>query len=154
VLSTQGYIPEVPWNDSCATAGLSGCNTATANTGLNIVAGSGGPSKVYAKPTFQSGVTGIPADGQRDLPDVSFFASDGGGTGSPATSSLSFYIICESDQDIAGDTGCNLTKFVTTSPFHDFQGVGGTSASAPAFAGVMALVNQRTGQRQGNANFV
>src|SRR5262249_22493541 len=44
--------------------------------------------------------------------------------------------------------------FVTTSPFHDFQAVGGTSASAPAFAGIMALVNQKTGQRQGNANFV
>jgi pseudomonalisin len=30
--------------------------------------------------------------------------------------------------------------------------VGGTSASAPSFAGVMALLLQKTGQRQGNAN--
>ena len=30
--------------------------------------------------------------------------------------------------------------------------VGGTSASAPAFAGLMALVAQKTGERQGNAN--
>jgi subtilase family serine protease len=30
--------------------------------------------------------------------------------------------------------------------------VGGTSCSAPAFAGIMALVVQKTGQRQGNAN--
>lgn len=36
----------------------------------------------------------------------------------------------------------------------DFLGVGGTSLSAPAFAGIMALVNQKTGERQGNANFV
>jgi subtilase family serine protease len=32
--------------------------------------------------------------------------------------------------------------------------VGGTSASSPAFAGLMALVVQATGQRQGNANLV
>ena len=144
--SAKGYIPEIPWNDSCATAGLNGCATATSNTNLTIVAGSGGPSSIYNKPAFQSGVTGVPADGKRDIPDVSFFAADG--------LNKSFYIVCQSDQDIAGDTGCNLTKFVATSPFHDFQAVGGTSASAPAFAGVMALVNQKTGQRQGNANFV
>jgi len=143
--SAIGYIPEIPWNDSCGAAGLTGCNTATANTNLNIVAGSGGPSAVYTKAMapFQPATFG---DTRRDLPDVSFFAADG--------LNKSFYIVCQSDQDIPGDTGCNLTKFVTTSPFHDFQAVGGTSASAPAFAGVMALVNQKTGQRQGNANFV
>jgi hypothetical protein len=142
--SAKGYIPEIPWNDSCATVGLTGCNSATANTNLNIVAGGGGPSKIYTKAQapFQTGF----GDTARDIPDVSFFAADG--------LNKSFYIVCESDQDIPGDTGCNLTKFVTTSPFHDFQTVGGTSASAPAFAGIMALVNQKTGQRQGNANFV
>jgi len=142
--SAKGYIPEIPWNDSCAAAGLTGCNTATTSTSLNIVAGSGGPSAVYTKTQapFQTGF----GDTQRDLPDVSFFAADG--------LNKSFYIVCESDQDIPGDTGCSLTKFVTTAPFHDFQAVGGTSASAPAFAGVMALVNQKTGVRQGNANFV
>src|SRR5262249_21811494 len=141
--SAKGYIPEIPWNDSCGAAGLTGCNTATSNTNLNIVAGSGGPSAIYTKTQapFQTGF----GDAQRDIPDVSFFAADG--------LNRSFYIVCQSDQDIAGDTGCNLTKFVTTAPFHDFQAVGGTSASAPAFAGVMALVNQKTGQRQGNANF-
>src|ERR1017187_5805296 len=34
------------------------------------------------------------------------------------------------------------------------SGGGGTSASSPAFAGVMALVNQKTGSRLGNANYV
>ena len=142
--SALGYIPEVPWNDSCGAAGLSGCTSATTSTNLNIVAGSGGPSSIYTKTQapFQTGF----GDTQRDIPDVSFFAADG--------RNKSFYIVCQSDQDITGDTGCNLTKFVASSPFHDFQAVGGTSASAPAFAGVMALVNQKTGQRQGNANFV
>src|SRR5208337_1506057 len=38
-------------------------------------------------------------------------------------------------------------------PYLDFEGGSGTSASAQAFAGIMALVNQRYG-RQGNANYV
>lgn len=146
--SAKGYIPEIPWNDSCATTGLNGCTSAS-GAGLNIVAGSGGPSSIYTKAMapFQTGL----GDAMRDIPDVSLFASDGGPPNAPTKS---FYIICESDQDIPGDTGCNLTKFVAASPFHDFQTVGGTSASAPAFAGIIALVNQKTGQRQGNANFV
>jgi hypothetical protein len=145
-VSAKGYIPEMVWNDSCAGSGLGGCNSVTSSsTSLNIVAGSGGPSAVYSKPPWQSnGITGMPGDGKRDLPDVSLFSADG--------NNKSFYIVCQSDADIAGDTGCNLTKFGSTSPFHDFQAVGGTSAAAPTFSGIMALINQKTGQRQGNAN--
>src|SRR6266404_4258944 len=142
--SAKGYIPEITWNDSCAASGISGCAgvSSTAAT-INSVAGSGGPSSVYTgslKPSWQAGL----GDTARDLPDVSLFSSDG--------QNKSFYIVCGSDQDIAGDTGCNLTNFSTNSPFHDFQAVGGTSAAAPTFAAIMALVNQKTGQRQGNAN--
>jgi len=150
-VSAKGYIPEIVWNDSCASSATSGnlavcanATTTSATSPLDIVAGSGGPSSVYVKPAFQSGISGIPADGKRDLPDVSLFSSDG--------QNQSFYIVCQSDSDIAGDTGCNLTTFSTNSPFHDFQAVGGTSAAAPTFAAIMALINQKTGQRQGNAN--
>ncbi len=31
----------------------------------------------WPKPIWQTGVSGIPSDGVRDIPDVSFFASDG-----------------------------------------------------------------------------
>ena len=140
-VSAKGYIPEIAWNDSCANAGLTGCNTVT-STSASLTAGSGGPSSVYTK-TQAPWQTGF-GDTKRDLPDVSLFSSDG--------QNKSFYIVCQSDQDIAGDTGCNLTTFSNNSPFHDFQAIGGTSAAAPTFAGIMALVNQRTGQRQGNAN--
>jgi hypothetical protein len=143
-VSAQRYIPEITWNDSCANAGLTGCNSVTSSSAsLNIVAGSGGPSSIYTKAQvpWQSGFGDATA---RDLPDVSLFSSDG--------QNKSFYIVCGSDQDIAGDTGCNLTNFSPNSPFHDFQAVGGTSAAAPTFAAIMALVNQKTGQRQGNAN--
>lgn len=150
-LSAHGYIPEITWNDSCAAAATTGnlttCASATATSTsapLNIVAGSGGPSSKYTKAQapWQTGF----GDTARDLPDVSLFSSDG--------QNGSFYITCESDLDIPGDTGCNLTNFSseTNGPFHDFQAIGGTSAAAPAFAGIMALVNQKTGQRQGNAN--
>jgi subtilase family serine protease len=150
-LSAKGYIPEITWNDSCAAAATTGnlttCASASATSTsapLNIVAGSGGPSSKYTKAQapWQTGF----GDTARDLPDVSLFSSDG--------QNGSFYITCESDLDIPGDTGCNLTNFSseTNGPFHDFQAIGGTSAAAPAFAGIMALVNQKTGQRQGNAN--
>ncbi len=162
VNSALGYIPEMPWNDSCAATGLSGCNTVTSTSStLNIAAGSGGPSncaffttggacsKGYDKPNWQV-ATGVPNDGHRDLPDVSLFSGDGlNGTSSAGT----FYVVCQSSQNIPGDVGCNLTTFSTTSPFHDFQGVGGTSAATPTFAAIIALVNAATGQRQGVANY-
>ncbi len=150
--SAKGYIPETTWNDSCAGTGITGCAglNSTAAT-LNSVAGSGGPSSVYTgslKPSWQTGL----GDSARDLPDVSLFSSDG--------QNKTFYIVCQQDQDIPGDTGCDLNKFVTTSPFHDFQAVGGTSAATPTFAGIVALVNQQLATvgnpapRQGNVNYV
>jgi Pro-kumamolisin, activation domain/Bacterial Ig-like domain (group 3) len=151
VASAKGYIPETTWNDSCAAAGISGCaGLASTATSVNSVAGSGGPSSVYTgalKPSWQTGL----GDTARDIPDVSLFSSDG--------QNKSFYIVCQSDQDITGDTGCNLTKFVSTSPFHDFQAVGGTSAATPTFAAIIALVNQHLATagnptpRQGNVNY-
>jgi hypothetical protein len=98
----------------------------------------------YSKPSWQTG-SGVPADGVRDLPDVSLFASNGFNN--------SFYMICEADAGFFGSQEtCSLTNFT-------FVGVGGTSASAPTFAGMMALVNQKMAAqglspRQGNANYV
>jgi len=115
------------------------------SSGIDLVAGSGGSSSIYTgalKPTWQAGL----GDANRDIPDVSLFSSDG--------QNKSFYIVCEADQDITGDTGCSLTKFTSTAPFHDFQAIGGTSAATPTFAGIVALVNQKTSQRQGNVNYV
>ncbi|WP_348262996.1 Ig-like domain repeat protein [Telmatobacter sp. DSM 110680] len=156
--SAKSYIPETTWNQSCAAQGLDGCGPGATN--LNIVAGSGGPSNCasadsnskciggYAKPSWQTG-NGVPQDGVRDLPDVSLFASAG--------SNGSFYIICEADFTPFGpipgfNIPCNLTNL-------SFVGLGGTSGSSPAFAGMMALVNQKMAMqglsaRQGNANYV
>ena len=144
-VSIKGFIPEQPWNTS-----QYGSNFLhSTNPGTSIGAGSGGASSAafaittsssttygpYPKPSWQSG-SGVPADGARDLPDVSLFASDG--------PNASYYPVCLEDGDCqpvaSGDT---VQVFA----------VGGTSASAPAFAGIMALVNQQYG-RQGQADFV
>jgi hypothetical protein len=145
-LSAKGYIPETTWNDSCAaTATPSLLTTCAGALATNIVAGSGGPSSIYAKPTWQNGQT--PADGHRDIPDVSLFASDG-------PKSQSFYLVCQADALQPG----SAPSCASSGPF-SFFGAGGTSASAPSFAGIIALIGQSEAaagrsRRQGNANLV
>src|SRR5262249_33080590 len=156
-LSALGYIPETPWNDSTCAANYLANPAAPCTSvdlgGLDLHAGGGGASNCatsttttctagYPKPAFQTALT--PADGVRDTPDISLFASDGFNN--------SFYIICQSSANPNG-AACSLATSVTPAT-QNFTGVGGTSAAAPAFAGIMALVNQATGQRQGNANYV
>jgi pseudomonalisin len=102
--SALSYIPEAVWNAS----GASG-----------LWSGGGGASAFYAKPAWQNGV-GVPADGKRDVPDVSLSAAVHDG-----------YLIFMN--------GNNLV-------------CGGTSAASPSFAGLMALVVESRGARQGNAN--
>lgn len=111
--SALSYIPEIAWNESGNVPGGSG-----------LFSTGGGASVVYLKPAFQTG-PGVPADGARDVPDVSL--TSGGHDG---------YLIFQ------GHTAANL----------GLAAVGGTSAASPSFAGIMALVVQKTGVAQGNAN--
>jgi hypothetical protein len=130
--SALSYIPEDVWNDSCLAS--------TCGSSANIVAGSGGASTFFPKPSWQTGVTGILNDGSRDIPDVSLAASathDG-------------YVLCL-EASCEPDAQGNIYIYI----------VGGTSASAPSFAGIMALVdaqmyglNPAQGKRQGQANYV
>jgi len=92
----------------------------------------------WAKPSWQTGVQGIPTDGVRDLPDVSFFASNG-------FVSSSAYLICVSEA--SEDPECSYSS--SSEPYA--QEIGGTSVATPAMAGVMALINQKTGESQGLA---
>ena len=95
-----------------------------------IGATGGGVSVIFAKPSWQQGAT--PNDGFRDVPDVSLNASnfhDG-------------YLIC--------DAGWCTDGYRNSQAIHDI--VGGTSAGAPTFAGIVALINQQTHSRQGNVN--
>jgi subtilase family serine protease len=100
-------------------------NESGASAGL--WASGGGASAIYSKPAWQSGAPGIPIDGKRDLPDVSLTAGTHDG-----------YLVCMLGSCRSG--GLYL--------------VGGTSASAPAFAGMLALVRQTVRGRLGIANTV
>ena len=147
-------IPEQPWNDSF------GLNYVTTDLDTVTSAGSGGPSSCtqgtagaagsyfdsytscsggYAKPSWQS-APGVPNDGVRDTPDISLFAANG--------LNLSFYPIC------VAATDCTAADANSTTGAVQITGVGGTSASAPLMAGIMALIDDSLHGRQGNPNFV
>jgi subtilase family serine protease len=100
-------------------------NESGSNGGANLWSTGGGSSNFYTKPSWQT-TPGVPATNRRHLPDVSLTAALHVG-----------YLVYSSD---------NATNTRTLYIF------GGTSASAPAFAGILALTNQRTGYRLGNAN--
>ena len=125
--SALSYIPEGGWNDPLKT-------TST----YQAASSGGGVSTTQAKPSYQVG-TGVPADGHRDVPDISFSGSV-----------HNAYIVCQASATTAGSTstGCNSPGTTSFSALL----VGGTSASAPSMAGVAALIDQRLGGRQGNMN--
>jgi len=153
--SAKSYIPEKPLN-------ISDPALNQVSLGANMNAGGGGESSCtvyggtnnsgdgptladcqggYAKPSWQSG---FGSDKARNLPDVSLFASDG--------SNYSFTAICA----YAINDDCTLPTGgpnSITSPVMVSE-VGGTSVSAPAMAGMMALVVEKAQSRQGQANTV
>ena len=59
--SAVSYIPEIAWNDTILPD--------YAEVGAALAATGGGVSTIYTKPSWQVG-PGVPADGQRDVPDV------------------------------------------------------------------------------------
>lgn len=166
--SALSYIPEIPWNDSCAgilgalyfgysvTYGPDGfCNNSDGEYLLDVIAGGGGPSacafgnptipgvvggtcRGYRKPLYQYLVYGNPRDGVRDLPDVSLFGSNGAWG--------HYYLMCYSDPN-SGAPPC-------VGDPSDWWGGGGTSFSAPIMAGIQAMINQTSETYQGNPNFI
>jgi hypothetical protein len=144
--SALSYIPEKPWDDSdpvldqlniqTFAGGGGGQSFCAFNNGAYPVASCQGG---YPKPSWQQGFGN---DTVRDIPDVSLFAAIG--------SNYSFYGICMTlapDLTIAGSTpDCavpNAGPNSTTAPIV-ISGIGGTSVSAPMFAGMLALVAQKT----------
>jgi subtilase family serine protease len=117
--------------------GPSGCATGTRSTS-GVVSGT---CAGYAKPSWQAGVAGNPADGVRDIPDVALFASNGIWD--------AYYAVCWSNPDTSPTVGGGYT--CTGAP-STWAGFGGTSVASPIMAGIQALVNQKTGSRWGNPN--
>jgi subtilase family serine protease len=124
------YITEKTWNDP------------PASTSTSLSAGGGGASTIFSKPSWQTG-TGVPGDGKRDVPDIALNASNAHDP----------YLFCSQDDLIQQKS----TATSCASGFRDSDGsltaVGGTSAGAPTFAGILALINQATGSNGlGNVN--
>jgi hypothetical protein len=166
--SAESYVPEIPWNNSCAsqllatyfrfsvTYGSAGfCNSSTGSSYfLTTVAGSGGPSGCVTGVPATSGVVGgtcagyakpswqsvlgNPGDGVRDIPDVALFAANGAWG--------HYYVVCYSDNG-SGRGGSACTGAPNT-----WSGFGGTSVSSPIMAATQALINQASGSSAGNPN--
>ena len=126
VSSALQYIPEVAWNDDSSLNGLS--------------AGGGGASALFSKPSWQTGVTGIPADGMRDVPDLALYASP----------SYPGYLYCSSDSTAwaAAQEGSCAVGFRDSNDLY-LTVSGGTSFDDPIFAGILALISQKAGYTTG-----
>jgi subtilase family serine protease len=130
--SALKYIPEVVWNDDVAA--IQGGNT-------SLSAGGGGVSTLYtSKPSWQTGVPGIPSDGKRDVPDVSLFSSP----------QFVPYLYCTSDTS-AWNTGqaASCNSGFRDSSTQNLTLAGGTSFATPIFAGMVAILNQEKGYTSG-----
>ncbi len=167
--SALSYIPEIPWNDSCAngllaksrgystTYGAAGfCGSAAAKSGgfLTVGGGSGGPSGCASG---TPSVLGVVSGTCKGFPKPSWQAGvagiqDDGVRDIPDVSMFAsdgsvwghYAVICFTDT-FNGGAACGGNP-------SSWSGVGGTSLSAPVVAGIQALVNQSTGSIQGNPN--
>jgi len=116
--SALSYIPEQVWNDGSSTNGLA--------------SGGGGVSSFTARPSWQTGVTGISSGSYRLVPDISLDSSaDNAG-----------YLYCSSDSASTGVSGSCSNGFRDSNNTY-LTVAGGTSFASPIFAGMLAIINQK-----------
>ncbi len=113
--SAIGYIPEEIWNDTSIQGALD--------------AGGGGVSAVFAKPSWQAGA-GFVSSG-RNVPDVTLSASNDHDP----------YLLCTGSNNVSGDGLSSCTNGFRDAD-QNLDPVGGTSAGAPTFAAIVALLDQ------------
>jgi subtilase family serine protease len=114
----------VVYTDTTDAGGGGASSCSTQSTAGKCTAG-------YAKPSWQAG-KGVPADRVRDVPDLALMSGPGADSAA--------WLVCSPD---LGDCAAE------SSGGFGFTGIGGTSAAAPAFAGMLALVEQKTRGRLG-----
>jgi len=118
ISSVLPYIPEQVWNDDSAAGSLS--------------AGGGGISAFTARPSWQTGVTGIPSGSYRLVPDISLDAS----------AYNAGYLYCSSDSAATQIAGSCSNGFRDSSNKY-LTVAGGTSFDSPIFAGMVAILGQK-----------
>jgi subtilase family serine protease len=150
--SAISYIPETAWNDSALSfvnsldgsgGGASNCAFGTGTTQVTGPAGgpfsfelcNAPPNGGFPKPTWQTGVT--PGDSARDVPDISFSASN---VNDP-------YIVCIPQSELSQGAPATSTcaSGINTALVTYNSAFGGTSASTPLTAGMTVLMNQYFG---------
>jgi subtilase family serine protease len=166
--SAKAYIPEIPWNDSCASQLITtalgftvpygakdSCNSTVGEENfLSTGAGSGGPSAcAYGTPKKgQVATSGTCRGYAKPSWQRGVYGNPNDGVRDLPDVSLfaangvwgHYYVLCYSNP-AGGGVPC------TGAP-SGWAGAGGTSFVAPILAGVQALVNQDWG-RQGNPNY-
>jgi subtilase family serine protease len=134
--SALSWIPEQVWNDDSAAVG------AQYGSQYALSAGGGGTSALNARPSWQTGVPGIPSGKFRLVPDISLDSS----------AQNAAYLYCTSDTSAwshGQQSSCN-SGFRDTST-QNLTVAGGTSFAAPIFSGMLAIINQKTNSAQGVA---
>jgi subtilase family serine protease len=111
--SAKKYIPEEVWNDTSQEDQLS--------------SGGGGVSTIFSLPSWQSGAGFITTG--RNVPDIALNASN----------FHDFYLLCIGTNPQDSLPSCSNGFLDSTG---QPAGVGGTSAGAPTFAGMVALLDQ------------
>ncbi|MGA2644671.1 MAG: protease pro-enzyme activation domain-containing protein, partial [Candidatus Sulfotelmatobacter sp.] len=154
--SALKYIPELAWNDTTQSVsqgaqgfgldgtggGPSNCVNFSGSTTVTIDGTSDTinicdtpPGGGFTKPSYQTGIT--PSDSVRDVPDISFSASNYNDS----------YIVCAPQSEVVGGTSSTSTCVggISTALSTYFSAFGGTSASTPVAAGIAVLLNQYLG---------
>ncbi|WP_161557433.1 S53 family peptidase [Acidisarcina polymorpha] len=171
--SAKSYIPEIPWNSSCASTLIANavgynvpygndgfCNSTEGELFLTTASGSGGPSNCgYGD---ASRIMPSPADSgtcrgySKPSYQTGMLGNPKDGVRDIPDVSLfaangawgHYYVFCYS-QPAQGTGGAPCTGDPST-----WSSAGGTSFASPIVAGIQALVNQSTGTPQGNPNYV
>jgi subtilase family serine protease len=132
--TVQKYIPEVVWNDDEPNCGQNDCLSATG----------GGTSTLFANPSWQIGVPGIPSGSNaskfRLVPDLALYASP----------DFPGFLFCTSDTSFwsqGQESSCNAG--FEDSATGILTAAGGTSFDGPIFSGILALINQDKGYTTG-----
>ncbi|HTJ30658.1 MAG TPA: protease pro-enzyme activation domain-containing protein [Acidobacteriaceae bacterium] len=132
------YIPEQAWNENSI------CDQNATTAAQAICGGGGGKSSLFPTPSWQTGVSGIPTDNHRYVPDVALNAAI----------YYPGYLFCTSDQSF-WDTADGQQSSCTQGFLDSSSGIptsgGGTSFATPIFAGMLALINQQQGYTTGQA---
>jgi len=178
----HGYIPEQAWNDddefvqycqqnpgvfctqggSTPQTGATGkawvpiTSEATAQEDIGIGSSGGGASNCavqtsdfsacvsgFVQPPWQTVTVSGLTQSARMVPDVSLLA----------TPNFPGFIFCTQLSELPiGGSGSSCANGIATAVDTNFSLIGGTSVSAPVFAGIVALLDQYTGSKQANIN--